>query len=166
MYILAWFACLFYLLSKGEMISQGPIRFFALDLVTVMVAYLLIYYGTAGAVVFAIGQGFLIDTFSSGLLGLFTLLYLITFLSIKLGSIFFDLYSLRGQIFLISIAVFLKEIFLIAFLKAFAMEIFISLTDLFSFITSALFSGLIAPILFFIFNQISGVLIRKEREVI
>ena len=147
------------------MISQGPIRFFALDLVTVIVAYLLIYYGTPGAVIFAIGQGFLIDTFSSGLLGLFTLLYLITFLSIKFGSVFFDLYSLRGQIFLISIAVFLKEIFLIAFLKAFAMEIFISLTDLLSFVTSALFSGLIAPILFFIFNQISRLFIRKEREV-
>lgn len=165
MYILAWFACLFYLLSKGEMITQGPIRFFALDLVTVMVAYLLIYHGTAGAVIFALGQGFLIDTFSSGLLGLFTLLHLITFLSIKLGSIFFDLYSLRGQIVLISIAVFLKEIFLIAFLKAFAMEIFISLTDFFSFITSALFSGLLAPILFFIFNQITRVITRSEREV-
>lgn len=147
------------------MINQGPIRFFALDLVTIITAYLLIYFGTAGAVVFAIGQGFLIDTFSSGLLGLFTLLYLLTFMSIKLGSSFFDLDSVRGQIFLIFIAVFLKEIFLIAFLKAFAMEIFISLTDLLSFVTSALFSGLIAPILFFIFNQISRLLIRKEEEV-
>ncbi len=165
MYILAWFACLFFLLSKGEMISQGPTRFFAVDLVTVIIAYLLIYFGTAGAVIFALGQGFLIDTFSSGLLGLFTLLYLITFLSIKFGSNFFDLDSLRGQIFLIFIAVFLKEIFLIAFLKAFAMEIFISLTDLLSFVTSALFSGLIAPLLFFVFNQISRLLIRKEKEV-
>ncbi len=93
------------------MINLGPIRFFALDLVTIIIAYLLIYYGTAGAVIFAIGQGFLIDTFSSGLLGLFTLLYLITFLSIKLGSFFFDLYSSRGQIFLIFIAVFLKDFF-------------------------------------------------------
>ncbi len=147
------------------MISQGPTRFFAVDLVTIIIAYLLIYFGTAGAVIFAIGQGFLIDTFSSGLLGLFTLLYLITFLSIKFGSFFFDLDSLRGQIFLIFIAVFLKEIFLIAFLKAFAMEIFMSLTDLLSFMTSALFSGLIAPLLFFVFNQISRLLIRKEKEV-
>ena len=147
------------------MINQGPIRFFAIDLVTIIIAYLLIYFGTAGAVIFALGQGFLIDTFSSGLLGLFTLLYLLTFLSIKYGSLFFDLDSVRGQIFLIFIAVFLKEIFLIAFLKTFTMEIFISLTDLLSFVTSALFSGLIAPLLFFVFNQISRVLIRKEKEV-
>lgn len=147
------------------MINQGPLRFFALDLVTIIIAYLLIYYGTAGAVIFAIGQGFLIDTFSSGLLGLFTLLYLITFLSIRLGSFFVDLYSSRGQISLIFIAVFLKELFLIAFLKTFAMEIFISLTDLLSFMTSALFSGLIAPILFFVFNQISRLHVRKERGI-
>ena len=147
------------------MISQGPTHFFAVDLVTIFIAYLLIYFGTAGAVIFAIGQGFLIDTFSSGLLGLFTLLYLITFLSIKFGALFFELESLRGQIFLIFIAVFLKESFLIAFLKTFAMEIFISLTDLLSFVTSALFSGLIAPLLFLVFNQISRLLSRKDKEM-
>ena len=166
MYILAWFACLLFLLSKGDMISQGLIRFFAADLLTVIIAYLLINYGTGWAIIFAIGQGFLIDIFSSGLFGLFTLLYLITFLSIKVGSSFFDLDTLRGRIFLISIAVFLKEIFLIACLKAFAMEIFISLTDFLSFITSALFSGLISPILFFIFNQLSRALTRKEKDIL
>jgi rod shape-determining protein MreD len=146
------------------MINEGLVRFFAVDLLTIIIAYLLINYGTAWAVIFAMGQGFLIDIFSSGLSGLFSFLYLITFLSIKAGSSFFDLDSLRGRIFLIAIAVFLKEIFLIAFLKAFAMEIFISLTDLLSFVTSALFSGLIAPVLFYVFNQMSHVLTRKEKE--
>ena len=166
MYILAWFACLLFLLSKGDMISHGLIRFFAADLLTVIIAYLLINYGTAWAVIFALGQGFLIDIFSSGLFGLFTVLYLITFISIKVGSSFFDLDSLRGRIFLISIAVFLKEIFLIAFLKAFAMEIFISLTDFLAFITSALFSGLISPILFFVLNQMNRLLTRKEKDIL
>jgi rod shape-determining protein MreD len=148
------------------MIDQGLVRFFAVDLPTVIIAYLLINYGTTWAVIFAIGQGFLIDIFSSGLLGLFSVLYLITFISIKVGSSFFDLDSLRGRIFLISIAVFLKEIFLIAFLKAFAMEIFISLTDFLAFITSAFFSGLISPILFFVFNLMSRILTRKEKDIL
>ena len=165
-YILAWFLCLLFLLSKGDVINQGLIRFFAIDVPTVIIAYFLINYGTTWAVVFAIGQGFLIDIFSSGLIGLFSMLYLITFLSIKIGSSFFDLDSLRGRISLIAIAVFLKEIFLIAFLKTFTMEIYISLTDLLSFVTSALFSGLISPILFFIFNQLSRALTRKEKDIL
>jgi rod shape-determining protein MreD len=108
-----------------------------------------------GAGIFAFGQGLLIDIFSSGLLGLFALLYVIIFLGMKLGSSSFNLTSVRGQIFIISLAVLLKEILFVTFLHLFDLKISLSYPILLAIMSSALCSGLIAPFLFQFFNRFS-----------
>ena len=91
--------------------SHIMFKFFNVDLVIILIVYLLISYGEMGAGIFAFGQGLLIDIFSGGLLGLFTLLYLIIFLGMKLGSSSFNLLAVRGQIFIISLAVLIIKHF-------------------------------------------------------
>jgi len=145
-------------------INQGLLRHLDVDLVTIMIAYLMISYGKTWAGIFAICQGFFIDIISAGILGLFTLSYLITFLGINIGSYFFDLNSARGQIILVSLAVLLKEALLMTLLKSFSLEINVSPSTMVSFGVSALVTGLIGPFLFYFLNHAGHLFTGDKQE--
>ena len=131
---------------------------FDVDLVIIIITYLLVIYAQTGAGIFALSQGLLIDIFSGGLLGLFTLIYLTLFLGINLGSRFLDLSAVRGQVIIISLAVFLKGILLIFFLNIFSFEIQVSSSVFCAFATSAVCSGLVGPFVFYLLNHIKAYL--------
>ena len=135
-----------------------------MDLVIIIMTYLLVFYGETGAGIFALSQGLLIDIFSGGLLGLFTLLYLTLFMGMNLGSRLFDLRAARGQIIIISLAVLLKGILLIALLNIFPLEIHISYVFFWVFVASAVCTGLLGPFFFFLFNHLKYFLLRDIRE--
>ena len=139
---------------------------FNVDLVAIITAYLLLFYGQTGAGIFAFGQGILIDTFSVGLPGLFTFLYLIIFLGINIGSRLLDLGSVMGQIIIISLAVFLKEVLFVVFLDLFSLETTVTSSAFLAFSVSALCSGLIAPFLFAFFGQINQFLMGFARKTL
>ncbi len=122
--------------------------FFDIDLVFVITASLLMSSGSAGAAIFAFGQGMLIDLLSAGFLGLFALLYVLCFLGLELGARFFDLRSVQGQFLLVGLVVFIKELVLVGLLDAFAFEVVLSASLFFWFGASAFFTGLIAPLIF------------------
>jgi len=128
--------------------------FFDIDLVVVFTACLLMGSGRAGAAVFAFGQGMIIDVLSAGFLGLFALIYVVAFLCLELGARFFDLRSAQGQFLLVGLVVFLKQLFLVGLLDVFAFEVVLSASLFFWFGVSALFTGLIAPLIFSIFNYL------------
>jgi len=126
------------------------------DLVIVAMAYILIRHGTTGAAIFVFVQGLVVDLFSAGVLGLFTFLYLVAFLTVHFGSRFFDILSPKGQVILIAIAVFLKHILFVSFLQAFPMVIAISSPSFLSFAVSAIATGLVAPFFFYLFRSVAG----------
>lgn len=128
--------------------------FFDVDLVIVITASLLISSGSAGAAIFAFGQGMLIDLLSAGFLGLFALLYVISFLCLELGARFFDLRSVQGQFLLVGLVVFIKELVLVGLLDVFAFEVALSPSLCFWFGASAFFTGLIAPLIFSILRRV------------
>jgi rod shape-determining protein MreD len=128
--------------------------FFDIDLVIVVTASLLIRSGSAGAAIFAFGQGLLIDLLSAGFLGLFALLYVIGFLCLELGARFFDLRSAQGQFLLVGLVVFIKELVLVGLLDTFAFEVVLSAPLFFWFGASAFFTGLIAPLIFSILTSV------------
>jgi len=128
--------------------------FFDIDLVIVITASLLMSSGSVGAAIFAFGQGMLIDLFSAGFLGLFALLYVISFLCLELGARFFDLRSGKGQFLLVGLVVFIKEFVLVGLLDAFAFEVVASASLFFWFGASAFLTGLIAPLIFGILKRL------------
>ena len=77
-------------------------RYFDVDFVIIIIVYLAAFYGDTGAGIFAFGQGLLIDIFSGGMLGLFTLIYLIIFFGVRLSSNPLDILSPGVQIIIIS----------------------------------------------------------------
>jgi len=137
------------------------VSIFDLDLLTILTAYLFLAFGRIQAGAFALGQGLLIDIFSSGLNGLFAFLYLSVFWGIYLGSLFFNLRSVKGQMIIVTVTIFFKNIMLIAVLTLFFNNIVFSTSFLRSSAISIIGTGLISPILFFFFNRLRDVLGRE-----
>ena len=127
---------------------------FDLDLFAVIIAYLFLFYGRTPAATFAFGQGLLIDLLSGGIHGLFTLIYLSIFGFIYLGSRLFNLEYPKGQVLLISSVVLLKKVLLLLVLSTFSQEVFFARSFLLISVVSAISTGIMAPIVFFLFNRL------------
>jgi len=145
---LTWLLCTLFVLIKGDLAARGGLGFFDLDLVAILVAYFLLYCGSTIAVVFAFTQGLLIDTYSAGLFGLFSLLYLSLYRIVAIGSKFFDFNSISGQFLLVLVAVLVKDILFILVLEIFHLGSELSGLVLVKLATSAVFSALMAPLIF------------------
>ena len=130
---------------------------FDLDLLTLLTVYLFLSFGRMQAGAFALGQGFLIDIFSSGLHGLFAFLYLCVFWGIYLGSLFFNLQTAKGQIIIVTLVVFLKNIVFLTVLSLFSDSIVFSKSFLSASAVSIIGTGMITPIFVNLFNRLRDV---------
>jgi hypothetical protein len=142
------------ILLQGDFIRGWGPGLFEINLVTLVTAWLLLVYGDLGAVSFALGQGLLIDIFSAAPLGLYSGLGVVMYLCIKVGSRFFDLNSIRGEVMIVSISILIKYILLYTFLDLLSYEIILSRSFIASSIFLSLLSGTAAPFLFIILNRI------------
>jgi hypothetical protein len=145
---------------KGSLMKAILPVYFQVDLGTVMIAYVMISFGGIWAGVFAVGQGIMMDIFSASPLGLFPLLYLVGFLAIQGGCRFFDLYSARGQIILISAAVCLESMVLLLLLSSFAYNTGGSYSSLVFFGASAAATGLLAPLGFVVLDVLKKLVMK------
>ncbi len=123
-----------------------------LDLLTIIIAYLFLFYGQTATVVFAFGQGILIDLLSGGLHGLFTFLYLCVFGGVYLGSQFFNLQHPRGQMIIVALAVLLKKVMFFMMLTVFYHRLAFSKDFLWVSGFLVMGTGLISPVLFYLFD--------------
>jgi len=123
-----------------------------LDLLTIIIAYLFLFYGQTATVIFAFGQGILIDLLSGGLHGLFTFLYLCVFGGVYLGSQFFNLQHPRGQMIIVALAVLLKKVIFFLMLTVFYHRLAFSKDFLLVSGFLVVGTGLISPILFYLFD--------------
>jgi rod shape-determining protein MreD len=129
-------------------------RFFNVDLVVLLIAYLCVSRGETGAGVFAFCQGVLTDIFSGGFLGLFALIYLIVFFGIRIGSRPLDLLSSGGQVALVSLAFLLKGLLIIGFNDLFSLNGMFMFPDFLALLSSSVITGLVAPFLFSLLNYL------------
>jgi len=155
---------LLYVLLKGSLINEVAPKFFDVDLGTAVIGYVLIFYGSTWAGLFALGQGILVDLFSVGPVGLFSLLYLAAFLSMLGGCRFFDLHSPKGQVILICTAVCLKELFLLLLLLVFSFEIPNGFLLVILLGASAVLTGILSPFFFHFLNLLRRLMINGLQE--
>ncbi len=127
-----------------------------IDLVSILIACLLAANGNMGAAVFAMGQGVLTDIFSAGWPGLSVLLYMIVFLSILLGSRFFDLYSSRGLLILVFLSVCVKGLLFTALLYVLSPRPTLSHHSFLALGVSALSTALLAPPIYYTITSLTG----------
>jgi rod shape-determining protein MreD len=159
-----WFLGLVFTLIKGKWMNMMGSEFLDLDLVTIMTAYLFLSYGNIAVGIFAFGQGLFIDILSGGLHGLSAFLYLVIFGAIYVGSPFFNLLAPKGQIIIIASAVFFKKIIFLIVLSLFSSEIVFSKSFLWISVVSVISTGLISPILFYLFSGLRGILIANSGD--
>jgi len=156
-YIWAWVGGGVATLLSGIWNNPWGFDLFDLDFLTILTAYLFLAFGQVGAGIFALGQGFLMDVFSGGLHGLFSAAYLGVFFVILVGSRFFNLLNPKGQIIIVSLAVFLKNVMLLIFLRIFSQDIVYSKRVVLVSLASIVISGLAAPLFFQLLNRFRGV---------
>ncbi len=138
--------------------------YFDVDLVAATLAFLVAWFGDAWAGPFALGTGILLDVLSASPLGLFSVIHLLVFLGIRMGEALFDLHSARGQMMVVAMAVLLKKLLFLGFLGPFSLEAELGLQVMLAFGSSAVFTGLAAPPMFFLLESISGRLVRAGDE--
>lgn len=161
---LAWFLGILQVLFKGNLIAHMGSYFLDIDLVTVMIGYILLHSGRTGACVYAFFLGLLVDFFAAGVLGLFTLLYTLVFLTIEFGSRFFDLQTVKGPVMLIFIGALVRQFCLVGLLDVFSYQVHFSYPLFLAFVISAAVTGLIAPVIFMVFNRVKVALTGEMRE--
>lgn len=148
-----WFLGLIIVLIKGKWASLIVPNQFAPDFTAILIAYLFLYYGPAAAGMFAFGQGLVMDIYSGGLYGLFTLLYLCVYAGIYLGRRLFNFLVPKGQALIVSLSVLLEKLLFIIILTIFSEGIIFSCSFLWISVVSAISSGLIAPVIFSLLSR-------------
>lgn len=138
--------------------------YFDIDLVAVTLAYLVARHGDPWAGAFAMGMGFVIDVLSAAPLGLFSVIYLLLFLGIRVGDALFDLQSVKGQLIVVSLSVFLKKLLFIGLLNLFAFRTTLDERVLFAFVCSAVFTGVAAPAVSLAYDAASTAFRRLEEN--
>ena len=153
-HILLWLAGIFLTLLKGIWTDPWGVDFFDLDFLTILTAYLFLSSGHLAAGSFALGQGIVIDLFSTGLQGLFPALYLGVFWGITVASRFFNLREARGQAIIVAIAVLFKQMLMILLVGLFSRDLIASVYFFKVAVISILGSGIIAPLVFMLLNSL------------
>ena len=119
-----------------------------IDLIIVFTVYFLSTNESSPGI-FAFSQGFLLDILSGGVLGLFTLLYLLIYFVIRMASHPIDLLSPFGRVAVVLIAVIVKEFLMILFLNIFSLQYIFTADSLVNFCVSAILTGLISIFIFY-----------------
>jgi hypothetical protein len=156
-------AAVLFILVKGNLGHQIRVETLDIDIVIILIGCLVAGNGRMGAAVFAMGQGVLTDTFSAGWPGLAALLYMAVFLTIHMGSRYFDPHLPRGLFILVSIAVCVKAFLFSGLLYAFSMKTVITSSELALLALSALVTGFLAPPALYALNSLKR-LFMKETE--
>lgn len=164
-YFILWGLGLVFTLMKGKWVNHPILYYLDIDLVSILIAYFFLFHGQVAVGVFAFGQGLLMDAMSYGLRGCFTLLYLGVFWAVYLGCRFFDIGEIKGQIIIISTAVFLKNLLFFFLMIVFSLKIDFSWSVIAVSAGSAIMTGCTAPVVFFILNRFRGINFKELRAL-
>lgn len=165
LYLFLWVTAVFFLLIKGSLVGHILLRYFDIDLIIIIMIYVFVFLGEKRTGIFAFGMGILMDLFSGVMFGFYTFIYLFIFLAILFGSRPLDLTSTGTQIITVFLAVLLKGILMITLLKLFSLRAVLLLPDYFLIVFSILFSGIIAPFLFYSFSWFNRFVIESKSEM-
>jgi rod shape-determining protein MreD len=135
------------------------------DILTIVTAFLFLFYGQTATASFAFGQGLLIDLFSGGLHGLFTFLYLMVYGCIFFGYRFFNLQQPKGQMIIVALTVLVKKILFFIMISIFYQNAAFSPNFVWLSVLSASVTGLITPIIFYLFNSLRANSVEDARTL-
>ncbi|MFO7740183.1 MAG: hypothetical protein R6V46_17010 [Desulfatiglandaceae bacterium] len=135
------------------------------DILTIVTAFLFLFYGQFATASFAFGQGLLIDIFSGGFYGLFAFLYLMVYGCIFFGDRFFNLQQPKGQMIIIALTVLVKKALFFIMISIFYQNAAFSTHFVGLSVISAAVTGLIAPVVFYLFNSLRAKSVEEARTL-
>jgi len=153
----AWLTGIAFTLLKGLNRDPWGVGIFDLDLITLLTGYLFLSLGSIQAGIFALGQGLLMDIFSSGPNGLSALIYVGVFWGIYFGSLFFNLQTENGQIIIVSLTIFIKNATWQGVTALLFGDFVFSPSFFYTATVSIIGTGLLTPLLYTVFDRLRGV---------
>jgi len=154
--LLAWIVGAAFTLLKAVDRDPWGVGILDVDLISLLTGYLFLSFGRIQAGIFALGQGLLMDVFSGGPNGLSALVHVGVFWGIYLGSLLFNFQTARGQVMIVSLTVLLKNAMWQALSAFFFGNLVLSASILCGAAISVLGSGLLAPLLYAVFDRMRG----------
>ena len=151
-YIFIWVAGIVFITLRGGIIQIFDSEAALPDFIVIFTIYLFLFYGSKVAVLFAFTQGFILDLFSVGSKGVFTLTYLIGFAIAVLLFRFIDPRHPKGQIFSTFIYMITGHCIFLVCMLLFANYSFINISALISLILHAAITAFLSPAVFFLIN--------------
>ncbi|MBN2419182.1 MAG: rod shape-determining protein MreD [Deltaproteobacteria bacterium] len=161
--LIIWFVSIFFLLVKGNLFHSLIVKGVDIDLIVVFTVYFLAS-NESSPVFFAFCQGFLLDILSGGMMGFFTLLYLLVYFCIRFASHPIDLLTPVGRAAVVFIAVIIKEMMMLLFLSLFSPRYLFSMDLLLSFFLSALLTSVLSIFIFHFLKISSAVVTSVEGD--
>ena len=160
--LFAWIVGAAFTLLKGVDRDPWGVGILDVDLITLLTGYLFLSFGRIQAGIFALGQGLLMDVFSAGPKGLFAFVHIGVFWGIYLGALLFNFQTARGQVMIVSLTVLFKNAMWEALSAFFFGNLVLSLSSLYRAAISILGSGLLAPLLYAMFDRMRGLRAGEE----
>lgn len=152
-----------FILIKGSLFQSLIVKGVDIDLIIIFTVYFLASNESSPGI-FAFCQGFLLDIFSGGVPGLFTLTYMLVYFSARIASHPIDLLTPVGRAAVVFIAVIIKELIMLLLLSLFSIQYFFSADSILSFFLSAVLTSILSVFIFH-FLKISSVVSPLEGEL-
>jgi len=151
-----WLAGVLFTLLRGIDRNPWGVGIWDLDLLVLLTGYLFLSMGSIQAAVFALLQGLFTDVLSGGPTGLSALIDFGVFWFIYLGSLFFNLQTVKGQIIVVSSAVVTKLVMWEGAILFFYGEVMVSSAMVCQSVVAVIGTGLVAPWLYALLDRLRG----------
>ncbi len=166
--ILPLFAGIFFLILQTTLLSYAPVQRIRPDLLFIFTVYLAFLFPPIVGGIFAFFMGYLMDLFSGNTLGFYTISRPLVFLAAQFFKERFYLEGFSFQSLFTFIFSLSEGILIFVLMNAVQTLPLGNLYPLFftSLLPQSFFTGLVAPLLFFVFQKGSSLLFRQpERRI-
>jgi rod shape-determining protein MreD len=160
-YSLIWLVCGALVLLRGNISQLVGITWLDIDLIPIFLIYLIAKDQNVKALCLAFFMGLLTDIFSACPLGLFALTYSALFLGINSCRQFLDFTSVKTAVLLVAVFLVAKWCLVLVAVSIFPLGQSFPSIRVMPLVVSALITGLIAPLIFYLLNLARG---REDRD--
>ena len=134
-----------YLIIKGQVINFPIFEYIDVDVLLIIISYFVLTGSYRAAFIYSWIFGSFMDALCSGPYGIFTLLYVMLFFSLRITLVYFQTEHKIGQFFFLFSASIIKYLFLLMLFNLFTFHGNIFISRAISMFSSTLATAMIAP---------------------
>ena len=160
-YPFIWLVCGAFVLLRGSITQLVGVKWLDIDLIPIFLVYLIANDQNVKALCLAFFMGLLTDIFSSCPVGLFALTYSTILVGINSCRQFLDFTNIKTSVLLVAVFLVAKWCLVLVAVSIFPLGQSLPSIRVMQVVVSALITGLITPLIFYLLNLARG---REDRD--